>query len=282
MSVERRITEAQREKYRKRFQSLTIKNDFMFCKVMQDEEICSRVINLVLKYQQDIPPLRLIIPQANIENHAELKSIRLDVLAEDEKGNSYDIEMQVVNRKNIEKRIRAYQAAIDGSKMSKGMDYSCLTDTVIIFICLFDLFGKGLALYSFENYCTQDKNIKMKDGSYRVILNALAWESVEDEELRALLKYIATGIASSELTRRMEMKIETIKKDTIITDKNVSFYASIMDARRSGRSKGRREGLEKGIKKGILVTAKNLFSMGLPIESIMQATGLSKEELEKL
>ena len=78
------------------------------------------------------------------------------------------------------------------------------------------------------------------------------------------------------------MKIETIKKDTIITDKNVSFYASIMDARRSGRSKGRREGLEKGIKKGILVTAKNLFSMGLPIESIMQATGLSKEELEKL
>jgi len=88
--------------------------------------------------------------------------------------------------------------------------------------------------------------------------------------------------ASSELTRRMDMKIETIKKDTIITDKNVSFYASIMDARRSGRSKGRREGLEKGIKKGILATAKNLFSMGLPIESIMQATGLSKEELEKL
>ena len=90
------------------------------------------------------------------------------------------------------------------------------------------------------------------------------------------------------------MKIETIKKDTIITDKNVSFYASIMDARRSGRSKGRREGLEKGIKKGIkrgraevrvegiLTTAKNLFSMGFPIESIMQATGLSKEELEKL
>ena len=74
------------------------------------------------------------------------------------------------------------------------------------------------------------------------------------------------------------MKIETIKKDTIITDKNVSFYASIMDARRSGRSKGRRE----GIKKGILTTAKNFLSMGFPIESIMQATGLSKEELEKL
>ena len=276
------LSEAERRRYIQRFKKLTIKNDFMFCKVLQNASICAKVITLLLKGQYEIPSLKLIIPQATIQNHAELKSVRLDVLAEDERGNSYDIEMQVINEKNIAKRSRAYLTAIDGYKMNKGIKYNELTDTIIIFICLFDPFGKGRAIYFFEEYNSPEKDIKLKNGTYKVIVNALAKENLNNEELKAFLKYISTGEVTSDLTREMEMEVTTIKEDNIITEKYVSFCARIVDAQNSGRRKGRKEGIKKGRKEGIIATAKNLLNMQLPIEDVIKATGLSKEEIEKL
>ena len=97
------ISKKEQEKYKKEFQALTIQNDFMFCKVMQDEEICSKVLKILLKGYFEIGAVKIVTSQATIENHPEWKTVRLDVLALDEAGNSYDVEMQVVNRKNKRK-----------------------------------------------------------------------------------------------------------------------------------------------------------------------------------
>ena len=186
----------------KKFKRLTIKDDFIFCKVMQDENICLKVLNVVLKNKVEIAPIKMIVPQAKIETHPELKDVRLDVLVENEKGSSYDVEMQVVNRKNTQKRMRVYQASIDMSKMKKGQDYNKIGNTIIIFFCMFDPIGKGLPIYSFENYCSEDKNIKMNDGTYKIIVNIKDWEKVEDEDLRALLRYMNDSIVTNELDIR--------------------------------------------------------------------------------
>ncbi|EHH01907.1 hypothetical protein HMPREF9441_00116, partial [Paraprevotella clara YIT 11840] len=45
---------------------------------------------------------------------------------------------------------------------------------------------------------------------------------------------------------------------------------------------GRAEGLAEGRAEGILSTAQNLKAMGLSIEDISRATGLSKEDIVKL
>ena len=138
-----KLREEQEKLITEKFQSLTIKDDFMFCKVMQDKDICKKVLNILLQDYFKINTIELAESQATIENHPELKFVRLDVLATDEAGNSYDIEMQVVNRKNIERRMRAYLGAVDMFKMESGLDYNSLTNTVIIFITLFDPFGEG-------------------------------------------------------------------------------------------------------------------------------------------
>ena len=39
---------------------------------------------------------------------------------------------------------------------------------------------------------------------------------------------------------------------------------------------------EKGVIKGIMLTAKNLQSMGFSIADIMNATGLSEDDIKKL
>ena len=51
---------------------------------------------------------------------------------------------------------------------------------------------------------------------------------------------------------------------------------------REGIEKGIREGMEKGKKEGKIETAKNLLSMGMSIEVIIKATGLSEDEVNQL
>lgn len=65
--------------------------------------------------------------------------------------------------------------------------------------------------------------------------------------------------------------------------KNYNDFFNTLDF---AKEEGRAEGLEKGIAEGEqrkrLEIAKNLKSMGLPPENIMQATGLTIEEINNL
>ena len=49
-----------------------------------------------------------------------------------------------------------------------------------------------------------------------------------------------------------------------------------------GITKGRSEGIAQGSYQTKIETAKNLLGLGLSIENIAQATGLSKQEVEVL
>ena len=183
--------------------------------------------------------------------------------------------------------MRAYQAAIDMSKMQKGMDYNELTNTIIIFITPFDPIGEGLPVYFFELCCREKESIKINDGAYRVIFNTKASEVVKDDKLRELLKFFDTGKATKGVAKEMEMKVKAVKKDSIMFEDFFSMCTSLVDARNDGKKEGwlqgREEGIEEGIEKGSykakLETAKRAQAMGLPIETIKEITGLSDAEI---
>ena len=286
------ITQEEKEKLiAEKFQSLTIQDDFMFCRVMQDKKICKKVLNILLQDYFKIGSIKIATSQATIKNHPELKFVRLDVLATDKAGNSYDIEMQVVNRKNIEKRMRAYQVAVDMFKMQRGMDYNEFTNTIIIFITPFDPFGADLPFYFFEfSSNTYNTSVKMNDGTYRAVFNTSAYKDVKNKKLRELLKFFDTGKATLDVAKEMEMKLEAVKRDSIIFSQFFSTFASMMDARNDGRDEGWLEGKKAGIAEGReegsyeakIETAKKLLNMGLTLENIAIATGLAKEKIEKL
>ena len=64
------------------------------------------------------------------------------------------------------------------------------------------------------------------------------------------------------------------------------LYGSYIEGEEKGMAKGRAEGMAKGIAKGIakekIDTAYRLLSMGMSWSQIMQATGLTEEELKPL
>ena len=82
---------------RKSFDELTIADDFMFCKVMQNEGICKEFLEMILAGQ--IGKIAYLSPQNSVATGIEAKSIRLDVFVKDEAGKSYDIEMSFSDRR---------------------------------------------------------------------------------------------------------------------------------------------------------------------------------------
>ena len=63
---------------RKSFDDLTIADDFMFCKVMQNEGICKEFLEMVLSNK--IGKIAYLSPQNSVAAGIEAKSIRLDCL----------------------------------------------------------------------------------------------------------------------------------------------------------------------------------------------------------
>ncbi|UTY34063.1 Rpn family recombination-promoting nuclease/putative transposase [Treponema putidum] len=252
----------------KRFEDLTLQDDFMFCKVMQNSDLCKRLIDMILS--DKIGKIAYISVQHSINTYEQAKSVRFDVLVQTENGKFYDVEMQVSNEKNIPKRMRFYQAAIDISFLDKGNFYNDLNDSFIIFICTFDAIWKNKPIYTFENICIEDKNISLQDGTKKVIINSEAFKSTEDKDLKEFLEYLKTGKAKSEFTRRIEEMIQTVKQNEQARQEYRLMSTFEMDARYKGIYETKRE------------TAKILKQLGDSIQKIMQVTGLPKEEIEKL
>ena len=252
----------------KKFEDLTLQDDFMFCKVMQNPDLCKKLIEMILA--DTIGKIAYISVQHNINTYEQAKSVRFDVLVQTENGKFYDVEMQVSNEKNIPKRMRFYQAAIDISFLDKGNFYNDLNESFIIFICLFDVLGKNRSVYTFENICLEDKNISLQDGTKKVIINADAFKSTEDKDLKGFLEYLKTGKVKSEFTRRIEEMIQTVKQNEQARQEYRLMSTFEMDARYKGAYETKRE------------TAKILKQLGDSIQKIMQVTGLPEAEIEKL
>ena len=87
-------------------------------------------------------------------------------------------------------------------------------------------------------------------------------------------------------------------KELKMYEDSVNAYRDIVNAIRTaekkkfaeGRAEGMAEGMEKGMVKGKAEGEKeakekiaaNLLSLGVPVETIVQASGLSEEEIENL
>lgn len=99
--------------------------------------------------------------QKSINVDMDAQSVRLDVYVKDDRETVYDIEMQVSDTKELPKRSRYYQGMIDLQLVDASQHYKKLNKSYIIFICPFDLYGKGRHIYTFENICKEDNSISM-------------------------------------------------------------------------------------------------------------------------
>ncbi len=251
----------------KNFEDLTIADDYMFCTVMQDEELCKTLLSMVLK--DKIGKIKKINHQVPIDNQIGAKGIRLDIMIEDENGKFYDIEMQTTDQRNLPKRMRYYQCAIDSSVLNKGADYNDLPDTFIIFFCTFDYINKDLPIYTLKTTPAEVPSYTFNDGVNKIIVNSKAATKAEPE-LRAFLEYMNGQKASTNFTEAIENKVNSTKEDENRRREYMLITSFEMDARRTG------------IKENIIKTITNMRKKNCDNEFISEITGLSIQEIKDL
>ena len=173
----------------KPFDELTIKDDFMFGAVMSEE----KNLKPLLEYILNIKIAHITYPerQKTISANYGYKSVRLDVYCEDDNNTVYNIEIQVANEKDLAKRIRYYHDMIDINILEQGRKVTELKNSIVIFICDFDYYGKDRYMYTFKGQCQEDNSVYLDDGTLSVVLYINGSVGEINEELKAALKYMA-------------------------------------------------------------------------------------------
>ena len=194
--------------------------------------------------------------------------VRFDVYTRTDKGEIIDVEIQTADTGNLPKRIRAYHSMITRSEMDirKMKNYNDIHKAYVIFICLFDLFGKGRHIYTFKNICVEDTSIELNDGASTIFLNAKGVADDVSPRMKAFLN-LTMGIKSDDsFVKRLEAKMEEV----LMTPEMEWEYWAQKDLINRARLEGQRE------------TARRMRDAGFSDEQICSLTGLSPEDLSNI
>lgn len=256
----------------------TITNDIVFSIVMEENEdiakqLVAKIVNRDLSELEDLTVEQQKTRQVMLQS----KGIRFDIYMSGDRK-VIDTEMQNSDEQNLVFRSRYYVSVNDCKCLGKGMNYSKLPETVIIFICTFDPFGMKYAkyithegLYADDRYEKEvSKETKYDSKITKIFLNAS--KDIEhwnvSEGLKNVLEYISTQKPTDEFTTEMQNAVVDVcnRKEEEIMD--LERYVA-----------------EQRFLSSKETTAKIIRALAkkkIPIEDLADATDLSVEEINEL
>ncbi len=236
------------QKFTQEWENIGISNDFVFCKIMQDEGLLSELLRRILP---DLKIKKLYIqPQKSVEVGMDIHGVRFDIFAELEDGDTVVIEMQVKDTGNLPKRLRFYGSLSDTQMLEKGIVYSKLKDSYIILICKFDQYGEGRHIYTFTNRCVESPGLEMGDGTKKIVLNAVGTMDDISDNLRAVLDYIAGKPSEDEYVKKLDNEVKKARANKEWRREYMVGWMRDLENQEIWIEKGIEIGTERGIDKG--------------------------------
>jgi predicted transposase/invertase (TIGR01784 family) len=229
------------------------------------------------------------------------KEIILDIhVASSKSHDKMNIEMQLQDQGDVAERILYYWASSFAQVLKKKQKYKDLPKQINILIANFDIFewqNEKKVCSKFKVLETEEMKVLSDLLEIHVLelpkLLKLTKNEILKESILRWMAYLSNikGKTMQEIAKREPMirkaitlqeifvKDEIHRRQYLLREKATRDYAAAVDY---AREKGEEKGEERGIKKGIIITAKNLLSMNLPLNQIVQATGLSLSEIKKI
>ena len=244
----------------KEWEELTICDNFLFQKVMQNPRLCKRLIEKLLH----INVKNITYPDAEktLEISPTQKGIRLDLYVETDTGVLLDIEMQAASKSIdwLPKRTRYYQAMIDLNVLGKGKDYIELKKSFVIFICTFDPFpGNNRKMYTFTNLCHEQDGLELGDETVKIFLNTKGTVGEIDDDIDKFLAYVDGKAAEGEFTLDIAAEVERLKQHNETKVEYMTLMMELKEQRREGYDEGRTDGRNEGRVETILRNVRSLI-----------------------
>jgi len=250
-----------------KWEKATIANNFIFYKVMRNNpDICKEFLERLLQFQIN----KIIISQEEeIFTDIDSKSIRMDVYAKNE-TEVFNLEMQSVDTKDLPERARYYQGIMDVDNLRTGEEYYKLKTSYIIFICKNDIFNQEQPVYIFQNLCKSNPSLSLNDRTFKYFFIAKNYDKIEDEKQKTILKLVMENISTDSFSEQILELVNSAKKNT-------EWRRSFMEYERQ-----RAYDIDQGKHDKAVEVAEKSLKMNLPINQIIELTGLSIEEIEKI
>lgn len=198
-------------------------------------------------------------------------SAQLDILAEDETGRQFNVEVQRSDEGSSAKRARFYSSALDIHFLDSGEKYEVLPDSYVIFITENDVLAKNRPLYNISRYIDEDKEA-FADGSHIIYVNASCQDNTPLGKLMQDFNCTDPNkMHYQELADKVKFFKTTKEGEVNMTD-IIEIYAN--------------NKAEKAIKeaeyKQKIEFAEGLLADGMSIEFTARHAKLSLEEVRKL
>ncbi len=270
---------------------------------------------------EQVKIIELLESESN-QSTPEDKFNRVDIKALNSKGEIIIVEIQNTREVYYLERILYGVAKAITEHISLGEQYSEVKKIYSISILYFDIGKGKDYLYhgqnTFVGVHTGDHleiTTKEKDALVRklpaeifpeyFLIRVNEFNKVAVTPLEEWIEYLKTGIIRPDTkvpgldeARKKLIYYNMSKEDRHAYDEHINavmiqndvlsgarlegLIEGRMEGRMEGREEGREEGRMEGRMEGKMEIVRNLKKMGLPVETIMQATNLSAEEIEKL
>ncbi|ANN35795.1 ATPase (plasmid) [Bacillus thuringiensis serovar coreanensis] len=275
-----------------------------------NEEILMGFLNAVLQRTLSSPITSLTLEDPHL--HKEYKEDKLsimDVRVALETGEFVNIEIQIANKHDIQKRSLYYWSKLYASQMQEGMPYSELQKGITINVLDFVLYPNqehfqttgvlwdvekelricdDIEIHSIElpKLIAQWRDAQVNPWQDTLARWLLLLAANEDQNLTDTLEAIALEQDETlqkaiqkwdNMSHNQQFRREYEAREKVLLDEK----AAVAHAEKKGIEKGRKEGIEQGIEQGKIQLIRGMHNNGVSIEDISKFTKISLEDIRR-
>ena len=274
---------------------LDLKIDLVFQKLFgkqKNSEITSHFLSLILDKQ--VSNIDLDANKRMIGNRKNSKTGRLDVRAKFNDGEDCNIELQVLAYEYMPERMLEYWSGMYDNKINSGDGYKVLKPSISILITNYELeqtkdiskyhtiwnlrekdYGHKVLTKNIEMHILEIPKIKENEIANDELVQWLKFiENSENEEVQKIMK-------ENKYLKQAKEELAYLSGDPCF-QQEVEARAGMLRDIHSMKYKSREDGINQGKKESKIEIAKKMKAKNMPIDEIIELTGLTKEEVEKL
>ena len=242
-----------------------------------------------------------------IPDSDDAKLSRLDIACELDTGELVDVEVQVINYNNMQRRTLFYWARLYLLSLTRGEGYNILRPAITINLLAFELLPQEepvamYSIYNIENGDRLNNDMELHFIELPKYIKAPHKTIRESSKMERWLAYFANRLTSeekeelamSEPAIREAMEAEKIfmsnpddylryvNRQMALMDYRSGLEAAALEGIKRGIDQGRREGRTEGRQQGIAHIAMNMLRAGTPIATVAQMAELPEAVIRKM
>jgi predicted transposase/invertase (TIGR01784 family) len=277
-------------------QNLSAKYDIVFKRIFGDErnaDILQDFLSTILELpSEEFEHIEYLPNELSKDQYNDKLGI-LDVRVRTKAQVDIDIEIQVRNIGDMAERSLFYWSKMFIDEIKENAQYEQLNRTIAINIVDFDMFHYDSSKYHSTFFIREKETNVLLTDKFRIdfleLKKARSLKLVGHDKKLEWMYFIGTESGNKEVLNMLSERNENIGKAAgvlmkLSADEKFRFEALAREkAIRDETSRiasAKKEGKLEGERDARMEIARNLISLGLPIDSIMKTTGLSEEEIK--